>query len=168
MLYLVSSDTEIAMKHWILLLAIISLPLHAEIYKCVDQKGKTTYSEFPCDDSAEIITLKTTQPAQPVKSVPAYSSALEAIKTRTDIRKLERHIDKLETQKRYLHRKMDAELGALRKKTRLANHNLSETAWEPSISREMNAVSFKYTHIMQLIKEQIDQAQQDLEDLRTR
>lgn len=156
------------MKHWILLLAIISAPLHAEIYKCVTPQGKTTFSQHPCDDSAEIITLKTTQPAQPVKSVSAYSSELEAISTRTDIRKLERRIDKLETRKRYLHRRMDAELGTLRTKKRLANNNLAGATWEASISSEMKAVSASYTTKIQSTQAQIDQAQRELEDLRSR
>jgi predicted RNase H-like nuclease (RuvC/YqgF family) len=156
------------MKHWIMLLAIVSAPLHAEIYKCIDQKGKTTFSEHPCGDSAEIITVKTTQPAHPAKSVSDYSAELEAISTRTNIRKLERRIDKLETRKRSLHRKMDAELAALRKKKLRANNNLAGAAWLASISSEMKAVSASYTTKIESTQDQIDQSQRDLEELRSR
>jgi hypothetical protein len=152
---------EIAMKHWILLLAIISLPLHAEIYKCVDQKGKTTFSQYPCDDSAEIIPLKTTQPAHPVKSVSEYSSELEAISIRTDILKLERR-------KRSLQRKLDTELAALKRKKLRANKSLAGATWEQSISSEMEAISTSYTNKIQSTQDQINEAKAELKDLRAR
>jgi hypothetical protein len=150
---------EIAMKHWILLLAIISLPLHAEIYKCVDEKGKTTFSQFPCDDSAEIITVKTTQPAQPEKSVSEYSSELEAISIRTEIRKLEKR-------KRLLQRKLNTELAALKRKKLLANNNLAGATWKQSISSEMEAMSTSYTSKIQTTQDQIEAAKADLKDLK--
>ncbi|MGD9171769.1 MAG: DUF4124 domain-containing protein [Candidatus Thiodiazotropha sp.] len=149
------------MKHWILLLAIISLPLHAEIYKCVDQKGKTTFSQYPCDDSAEIIPLKTTQPAHPVKSVSEYSSELEAISIRTDILKLERR-------KRSLQRKLDTELAALKRKKLRANKSLAGATWEQSISSEMEAISTSYTNKIQSTQDQINEAKAELKDLRAR
>ncbi len=35
-------------KIWMLWLALIAVPVQAEIYKCLDEKGTTEFSDKPC------------------------------------------------------------------------------------------------------------------------
>ncbi len=139
----------------------------AEIYKCTDERGKTTFSQRPCSSTAEIVTVKPIQPpSTPGKSVSEYSETLQAIGTRTEIKHLERKIVQLEAKKRSLHKKMDAEMARLRHKKTHANNNLAGATWEESISSEMQAVAENYKVKILSVQDQIEGVRQELDGLR--
>ncbi|MCG8053858.1 MAG: DUF4124 domain-containing protein [Candidatus Thiodiazotropha endolucinida] len=156
---------------WIIPFLASTLPLlaQAEIYKCLDEHGKPTFSQRPCGDSAEVITVKPQKRSNPTPSSrEEYSEQLEAINTRTEIKKLEREISKLKARKRSLTRKMDAELAALRQKKLYARNNLAGATWEDSISSEMQAVSASYKTKIQATQDHIDEAKVDIQNLTTK
>jgi uncharacterized protein DUF4124 len=53
-------------------LALASAAVQAQVYKCVDAKGKTVYSQSPCPQGSRTTTLNSTASAP---SVPAASAA---------------------------------------------------------------------------------------------
>lgn len=53
------------------LLAVLAAPAHAKVYKCVDAKGKTVYSESPCPAGTRSRVLKPLSPDQNVSARPA-------------------------------------------------------------------------------------------------
>jgi predicted RNase H-like nuclease (RuvC/YqgF family) len=151
------------------LLAFLSSQLHAEIYKCVDEHGKSTFTERPCGDSAEVVTVNPIKPPDtPRKSVSEYSDTLEAIGTRTDIKRLERKIDQLQSKKRSLQRNMDAEMARLKRKKMHANNNLAGATWEESISSEMQSVAESYKTKIQSAQNQINDTRRELSDLKSK
>ena len=56
---------------------------HAQVYKCVDARGKTVYSQSPCPASS----MSTTIESKPAPSAPAASSSSAPAKGPTDPRK---------------------------------------------------------------------------------
>lgn len=51
----------------LLALSFIAIPVFADIYKCVNSEGKTTFKQFPCDNNndAEIIVQSSTSTVGP-------------------------------------------------------------------------------------------------------
>lgn len=153
---------------WILPLVLSVLPLigYADIYKCQDEHGKTTYSQHPCGDTVELITVNPTAPSvTSPDSRSKFNHTLDAIDIRTERRRLERHISLLKARKRSYSRKMDAELSALRQKKLYANNNLAGATWEESISTEMVAVTESYKAKMTATQHLIDEANRELKSL---
>ncbi|MCG7965172.1 MAG: DUF4124 domain-containing protein [Candidatus Thiodiazotropha taylori] len=154
---------------WIFPFLVSTLPLfaQAEIYKCIDERGKPIFSQRPCGDTAEVITV---QPQKRSNLSPnsreEYAEQLEAISTRTEVKKLEREITKLKARKRSLTRKMDAELAALRQKKLYARNNLAGATWEESISSEMQSVAASYKTKIQATQDRIEEAKADIESLK--
>jgi hypothetical protein len=54
-----------------LALAVLAAPVHAKVYKCVDAKGRTVYSESPCPAGTRSRVLKPVSPEQNVSARPA-------------------------------------------------------------------------------------------------
>ncbi|MCG7911909.1 MAG: DUF4124 domain-containing protein [Candidatus Thiodiazotropha taylori] len=155
---------------WIIPFLGSTLPLlaQAEIYKCLDEHGKPTFSQRPCGDAAEVISVKPQKRSDPTPSSrEEHLEQLEAISTRTEIKKLEREITKLKARKRSLTRKMDAELAALRQKKLYARNNLAGATWEESISTEMQAVSNSYKTKIQATQDRINDVNRELDMLRS-
>ncbi len=146
------------------ILSVLPLVGYAEIYKCQDERGKTTYSQHPCGDSGEVITVNPTVPSvNSPDSRSEFNQTLDAIDIRTEIRRLERYISLLKARKRSFTRKMDAELNALKQKKLYANDNLAGATWEASISTEMRAITESYHTKMTATQDLIDEANRELE-----
>jgi predicted RNase H-like nuclease (RuvC/YqgF family) len=153
---------------WIIYLLVSTLPqlAQAEIYKCVNEKGNTTFSQRPCSETAEVVTVKPQKRSDPTPaSREDYAAQLDAISTRTEIKKLEQEISKLRSKKRSLTRKMDAELAALRRKKQNAANNLAGATWEESISSEMQSVSKSYKTKIEATQDRIDDVNRELAQL---
>jgi hypothetical protein len=55
-----------------------AMQAHAQVYKCVDAKGKTVYSQVPCPSGASATVLGTKPPAAPVEQPPTKDAAAKA------------------------------------------------------------------------------------------
>jgi predicted RNase H-like nuclease (RuvC/YqgF family) len=153
---------------WIFPLFVFTLPLlaQADIYKCVNE-GKTTFSQLPCGETAQVVTVKPSKRNESsTASREIYTKQLNAIEIRIEIKKLEREISQLRTKKRSLLRTMDAELATLRQKKQTAANNLAGATWEASISSEMQSVSHSYKTKIETTQSRIDEANRNLERLR--
>src|SRR5690349_2149492 len=62
---------------------LLSTQAHAQVYKCVDAKGKTVYSQSPCPASSKSTTIE----AKPAASAPAPSASSAPSKGPVDPRK---------------------------------------------------------------------------------
>jgi hypothetical protein len=139
---------------------------NAEIYKCVDEQGKTVFSQQPCGDSSEIVTVKPIQSSQtPRESVTDYSETLEEIAARTDIKMLEHRISRLNGRKRSLEKQKSTKLSELRKKRFRAYAGDSKLD-EDSISEKILEVEKSYTSKIKTTQDKINDATRKLNELR--
>ncbi|MCU7944599.1 MAG: hypothetical protein KZQ87_18175 [Candidatus Thiodiazotropha sp. (ex Cardiolucina cf. quadrata)] len=62
----------------------------------MDENGKAIYSQQSCGDSSEVVTVKPIQPSETYReSMTVHYETLEGIATRTEIKKLEHQISRL-------------------------------------------------------------------------
>ena len=64
-----------------LVFVAMALPAHAEVYRCVNPDGSTTFSQTPCSESAERVTIDSRPAAKSSKrgceALPEANSVLE-------------------------------------------------------------------------------------------
>lgn len=122
------------------LLALFTVPTFGhDIYKCVED-GNIRYSEQKCGDNAEKVTLK--ELAASVKEVSP--SAIEGQETRNKISSLEFQVKRHEKRIRKYTRKMQYELGVLRKKAGMKTKEpirARESSWEKETSTQLKNIS---------------------------
>lgn len=138
----------------------ISAPAQS-IYKCIDDNGKTTFSQRPCADNAEKVTVKDHNSGISVGPSGDFSKMRDGNKSR----QLERRIQILEDEIDLLHSSRDRDLAALRRKKRYANNNLAGATWEQSISTEMQSITASYAQRIESRRDEISQLRSELKDL---
>jgi hypothetical protein len=140
-------------------LCLITFAVAAQ-YKCVDNKGNTTFQQTPCsaaekEQKIRVFAGEAPKPAPAVPVAPPTLTPDQRILAKLERdRRLEdraRNIDNLDGQINYLqdvinrrNTQMTAELAALQNKKAYARNNLAGATWEQSISTEMQAVTQKY------------------------
>lgn len=142
----------------------------AQVHVCTGADGKKTFQSMPCSGSAAVAEVKEYKVAPPSEAAgdnrlttdnPIYQQ-MKADNRRAqlerDIKKAERNIEKYR-------QKMDAEIAALRNKKRYAANNQAGATWEQSISTEMQAVSSKYTSMIDVERDRISQMRQEVAGL---
>jgi Skp family chaperone for outer membrane proteins len=60
--------------------SLTTLPAHAQVFKCVDGKGKTIYLQTPCPSGASATVLGTKPPRAPAESAAKDDAAKPAAK----------------------------------------------------------------------------------------
>ena len=115
----------------------------ASIYKCVDDKGRVEFSQSPCSDAAERLTIDV--PNIGTEGSTNARVILDEIKKAHRPREIDREIKTLERDISGYQKEMDTEMRLLRGRKKYAANNLAGATWEESISTEMSAVvaSFK-------------------------
>lgn len=154
---------------WTLPIFLLIFPFagQAEIYKCMDDQGNTMFSQQPCGDSSEIITIKPIQSSAPTrKSVTDYSETLEGIAYRTEIKKLEQRISRLNGRKRSLEKQKNTKLGELRKKREKAFLTGDLSLVGDDISKKMSKTRTSYNTKIKAAEEKIKDATHKLSELR--
>lgn len=131
-------------------LALASLPAHAQqMYKCTVD-GRTTFSQFPCGQGAQKITVRAAAgdyaPAPLAVAAPVAGAAAPASDRQALLTEMtrQRRIRELEYEIRDAEDDMDAELDALRARQGRAANNLAGATWLAGISQEMQAVTAKW------------------------
>lgn len=65
----------------LLVFAALALPVHADVYRCVSADGSTTFSQTPCSESAERVTIESRPAPESHKrgceALPEANSVLE-------------------------------------------------------------------------------------------
>ena len=119
----------------------------ADVYKC-KKDGKTVFSDQPCSQGAEKISVKpATGHADTVSEADAVAAS-KAFVDRTNLSAKKNSLDldiSITTARIHsLQNERDRELNALRDKKKRANDNLAGAVWEDSISNEMIAITNSY------------------------
>lgn len=137
-------------------LQAISATAMADIYKCKDANGRTTFSQLPCAPDAQKVIVKTTEPSESdreqTRETLDKNNAM--IKENEESRQIASARNRVDT----LINEREAKLSQLRIKKLYAANNLAGATWEKSISDEMQAVTEKYNA-------DIDAARQRVHDL---
>lgn len=109
----------------ILFLFFLPPPSQAEIYKCVDERGKTAFSQLPCGENAEVVTVKTVEPETTANTGKdasekrdEYLESLDERSKRLKKRKLENQLNNLIGSRDALAGKRDKEIAKLQKDLR--------------------------------------------------
>lgn len=160
------------MRYWWLLLALQAGSASAgQVYVCTDGAGRKTFQSMPCpgDAKAEVKEYKAPEPggsaAAGENRLSTDNPIYQQMKSDNRRRELERGIQRAERQIEQYRAQMAAEMAALRDKKRYANNNAAGALWEQSISTEMQAVSAKYTSMIDVERDRITQMRQEVAGL---
>lgn len=147
------------------LLGLACLPAQAQsIYKCVDDQGRKTFSQSPCADDAEKITVKNDNAGLSVGPKGDFSKMRDS----NAIRGMNRKIDTLSYEADTLRNKREGELAALREQKSYAANNLAGATWLQSLSAEMQTVTDTYNSQIESKRDEIKRLQQEIRDIRNR
>lgn len=125
----------------------------ADVYKCKQPDGSTAFQDRPCDGKAAGSAIDVRPAAGASDAIESKQSETSTNKSKAlldqydrerQLRSLNFDIDKLEREIAADVRRMDEELGALKRKKQYANNNFAGATWEASISQEMQVVVDRY------------------------
>lgn len=141
--------------------------VNGQYHVCTDAAGKKTFTSQPCaaNESAEVKTYKRSAGSSASQRLstdnPIYQK-MKADNRRAEVfRSQKQHRDNIEE---YSNR-MSKELAVLKAKKGRANNNAAGAAWESSISEEMNAVTSKYTTLIGVERDRLDDLSSELAGL---
>lgn len=157
------------MRHLIFGIALLAGPVGAgQMYVCTDGDGRKSFQAMPCDAglASEVRSYDRGPEVAPSEyrlstDTPAYKQM------RADNRRAElnREVRRSELAIDRHSRSMQSELTALRNKKRYAANNQAGATWENSISTEMQAVTSKYTTLMDVERDNLNRMRQELSGL---
>lgn len=130
---------------------------NAEIYKCLDDKGRPQFSDRPCSENAEIIEVKDHTAGISHGPQGDFSKVHDDIEKRDIERKIGWREDEIDAFERI----RDQKIGEIKRKQSHANNNLAGATWEQSLATEMDAVANDYNS-------RIDRKHQEIDRLRDR
>ena len=138
-----------------------------QYHVCTGTDGKKTFTSEPCaqDQKAEIRTYNVQGGSE--KSQRLSTDNPIYLQMKSDNRKIdiERAVKKHNKSIEEYSSRMESELSALKKKKLSAKNNRAGATWEISISEEMNAVTSKYTTLIGVERDQINDLKSELANL---
>ncbi|XQW86890.1 hypothetical protein ACOYR1_09280 [Thalassotalea piscium] len=150
------------MKHLPLIITtlLLSNPIHsvlADVYKC-EIDGKTTFSQFPCADNAEKITIKEVQPVQtpPTINYQAHNKEINDVNDYIELSQIKREINQHQSKIKSYKNKMTQEIKVLEIRARSANNNLAGATYEHALTTQMTAVTNKYNTLIEVEQNKIN------------
>lgn len=140
-----------------------------QFHVCTDANGKKSFQEQPCPQGskAETRTYEKSEPAAaPTENRlstdnPIYQDIRDnnrRLELERNIKRSERRIDELEDRRAQ-------ELAALRNKKRYANNNMAGATWEQSISTEMQAVTERYSSMIETERDKLKRMREELREV---
>lgn len=151
-------------RHGVWLLALMVLPLQAEVYQC-KLNGHTEFSDQPCSEQAQIIELKVQQPQQAaIDAQKAITATFEEESRVNEIYSLNQRNQELEAEIRLLQQQQNAELASLRAKT-YTTEDGRIVSTEPGLFKKMDQVVVQYQQQILQVKQQIEQNKSSLNQL---
>lgn len=146
------------------LLAMLSLPATAEIYKCIDANGRPQFSDKPCAVDAEVVEVQDSSAGLSLGAEGDYSKMRHANKAR----ELKRSIHRKEGEIRDLESTRDRKIADLSNRQRYAANNLAGATWEGSLATQMDAVSRDYNSRIDRKRKEADRLRDQLQVLEER
>ena len=143
------STTEVPVRAFIMLAALIAAPcVQAGIYKCVVD-GQTVFSQHPCGDQAVEVKPKVIQPsasemAEPQAVNASVRAAASGMERSRRMAQIERSIAGLDDSIAAMTAERDQRITDLRFNRNYANNNLAGATWQQSLAMEMEAVAAQY------------------------
>ncbi|MHB9021322.1 MAG: DUF4124 domain-containing protein [Halothiobacillus sp.] len=144
------------------LMAAAILPAQADVYKCIDAKGQTTFSQMPCAKNAEKVTIKTFEPTE--DQAAHTRAANEQNRALSAAGESSRGLQAAHNRVKKLIDERDSQLAVLKHKKLYANNNLAGATWEKSISDEMQAVSTRYNADIAAARDHVRDLEKQAED----
>lgn len=140
-----------------------------QIHVCTDADGKKSFQQQPCPQGAKAET-RTYEKSEPVAAAPdnrlsTDNPTYQTIKNNNRRLELERNIKKSERKVDELESRRSRELAALRNKKRYANNNMAGATWEQSISTEMQAVSERYSSMIETERDELKRMREELREV---
>lgn len=150
-----------------LVFPVLSFAAGGQYHVCTDAEGRKSFTSAPCaaDESAEVRTYKSSPGAsksQPITTDSPVYQQMKADNRRAEVlRSIKTHRKNIDT---YSSR-MNVELAALKRKKMRANNNIAGAAYEMSISEEMKAVTNKYTTLISIERDRVNDLNAELSGL---
>lgn len=165
-----------------LLLFVGNVP--AQIFKCIDEKGKTAFQDKPCAKGGEAVLVSPASGAAPARSGSVSSAAtppatpaapgstalsaaereanqLKSMEADRKRRALDYEIRDTEADIAALQARFDRELAELRYRRQFTANNLAGATLDVAISNEMQAVTEKYGIQIKAAQDRLLRLQQD-------
>jgi len=135
----------------LLVLVVLCLPAHAEIYKCVID-GKTTFSQSPCATDAKVVNPQYSKPPSDAKEqIQARQEATEKMSKQFRLDEIEQQIAATYQAETDTQAARQRELNALRVSMAYSNNNLAGATRDQGLATQMQAVNGKYDSQLTLI-----------------
>lgn len=149
---------------WLCFGVLIALPLQAQIYKCsID--GETVFSDSPCSEQAETITIDIQQPdQQAIEKQQSITATFEEESRFNQIRQLNQQNDELEAEIVRLQQQREDELALLRQKTYVTGDGRIATR-EHGLFDQMARVDALYRQKIEQARQAIRHNQERLQTL---
>ncbi len=147
-------------KLLLLILILLSPAIFAdEIYKCIDEKGKTLFSQRPCGDTAEKIEVRDATDGIKFDSEGNWDNVKYANKEREVNRKIEKHQETLGR----LQAERERLIAELRYQRQFAAKNIAGKRYEKKIDQDIKRIDREYTKKIKAEKTAIENLKKDLE-----
>lgn len=148
----------------ILFFLLPGLPIQAEIYKCT-VNGNTEFSDQPCSDNAETVTVDVRKPdQQAIENQQEITATFEEESRVHEIHALNQRNDALEAEILRLQQEREAELEALRARTYDYGDGSIATK-EHGLFEKMDQVDADYQQKIEQVQRKIRQNQNRLQTL---
>ncbi len=149
-------------KFFLCLLAVLPMAVSAgsgQYHVCTDDAGRKTFTSEPCsgDEQAEVRSYSVSSGAASSSRLTTDNPIYQKMKSDNRRADIKREIKALNKKIRKLSDDMEVELSQLRRKKLRANNNGAGATWEVSISEEMSAVTQKYTTLIDLERDSLNQ-----------
>lgn len=148
------------------------LPLFAvagsgQYHVCTDAEGRKTFTSQPCaaNESAEVRTYQRSSGSGGSQRLSTDNPIYQQMKSDNRRADIQRAIDARNKKITTLGASMEAELYHLRRKKSRAANNGAGATWEVSISEEMNAVTRKYTTLIGIERDRLNELNSELAGL---
>jgi dTDP-D-glucose 4,6-dehydratase len=158
------------MRSIIIAVAIVAASVaQADIYKCV-VNGKTTFSQQPCGDNAEVVKPRVVETsAQAVSQQQAVTESLKAASDRMAhdrrLADIERQLTDLDGAEAQTQQARDLEIRRLQATMMYANNNLAGATWQQSLATEMQAMHARFDSELRIIQSRRDALMRERERL---
>ncbi len=150
------------MKYLIIFVLFSSLAQADSVYKCIDDKGRPSFSQQPCGDSAEKIDVK--GPAM-LGSVSLDHGEVSRIKSSNMTRDASREISRQYKLIDQYQGQRDRAIAVIQAKQSRARNNLAGATWLQSLAKEMEVVGDKYNRKVDAARGRIDRLNDRVADL---
>ncbi|MBV2127921.1 DUF4124 domain-containing protein [Arsukibacterium indicum] len=159
------------MKYLLASALLLAFTAQAQVYKC-ESNGQTTYSQVPCGDDAEAVTIDVVNPASADAAAPAQNAAtikasetLDRIGVNIKKRDLDAKIKRLERQAERQARQRDAEVAKINSEKGRYVQNLYGVLHEDKINSAIVAATTIWNTRIDATNQELEKARAEYNKL---